>query len=284
VIDLRRPVRGTIDSLFGGDRFPEEQYDSPPGDPGLFGPDSVTWRVHADVSMFVGGIAALLLQSLHPRAAAVVASSSRFREEPLHRLSRTASFVGVTTYGPTDVAHAVIERVRRVHDRVPGASEPDLLTWVHVAEVASFLGAFRRYNVVSVDADRYFDETAVVAELLGARAVPRSSAAVDDYFERVRPELAASDASRDLLAFLHEPLGDNPITRSVYALFLQAAMAQLPSWARELHGWSAPRGADQLALRPLTATALQGIRCALGPSPIVQAARARVEASPSVAR
>src|SRR5947209_3542772 len=111
-------MRDAVGQLFGADRFPQERYDWPPGDPGLFGPDSVTWRVHADASMFVGGIAALLLQSLHPRAAAVVASSSRFRTEPLHRLGRTASFVAATTYGPTDVAEAVIARVRDVHDRV----------------------------------------------------------------------------------------------------------------------------------------------------------------------
>jgi uncharacterized protein (DUF2236 family) len=280
VIDLRRPVRGTIDSLFGGDRFPEEQYDSPPGDLGLFGPESVTWRVHADASMFVGGIAALLLQSLHPRAAAVVASSSRFRDEPLHRLSRTASFVGATTYGPTEVAHAIVERVRGVHDRIPGASEPDLLRWVHVAEVASFLGAYRRYNLVPVDADRYFEETALVAELLGATDVPRSAAAVDDYFARVQPELAASDESREMVAFLHRPLGDNPITRSVYSLFVQAAMAQLPAWARALHGWSAPPGADAFALRPATCAAVHAVRVALGPSPIVAAARARCATPP----
>ena len=90
--------------------------------------------------MFVGGIAALMLQSLHPRAAAVVAGSSRFREQPLHRLSRTGSFVAATTYAATPVAEAVIERVRRVHERIPGARDPDLLTWVHVAEVTSFLG------------------------------------------------------------------------------------------------------------------------------------------------
>ena len=278
MIDLRAPVRGVIGTLFGGDRFPEERYDAPLGDPGLFGPDSVTWRVHADASMFVGGIAALLLQALHPEAAAVVASSSRFREEPLHRLSRTASFIGVTTYGPTDVAHAVIDRVRAVHDRIPGASEPALLTWVHVAEVASFLTAYRRYNLWPVDADRYYDETAVVAELLGATEVPRSAAAVEAYFARLRPELGASDASRDLLGFLRRPLGDDPITRSTYALFLQAAMAQLPGWARRLHGMASPPGADALAIRPATFTALQAMRLALGPSPIVTAARARVAA------
>jgi uncharacterized protein (DUF2236 family) len=275
MIDFRRPVRGTIDSLFGGDRFPEEQYDDPPGDPGLFGPESVTWRVHADASMFVGGIAALLLQSLHPRAAAVVASSSRFREEPLHRLSRTASFVGVTTYGPTEVAHAVIERVRGVHERIPGASDPHLLTWVHTAEVASFLGAYKRYTVVPVDADRYYDETAVVAGLLGARDVPRSADAVHDYFIDIRGELASSDESREMVAFLKRPLGDDPATRAVYSLFVQAAFAQLPEWARALHGWSAPPGTDALALRPATFAAVHAIRLALGTSPILEASKTR---------
>ena len=176
--DPRDAVRSTIATLFSGDRFPEERYDEPLGDEGLFGSDSVAWRVHADTSMFVGGIAALMLQSLHPRAAAVVAGSSNFRERPLHRLSRTGSFVAATTYAATPVAEAIIARVRRVHDRIPGSSEPDLLTWIHVAEVTSFLAAYRRYHpslVFADDVDRYLDETAVVAERLGAVDVPRSA-------------------------------------------------------------------------------------------------------------
>jgi len=280
VIDLRSPVRETIGALFGSDRFPEERYDAPAGDPGLFGPDSVTWQVHADVSMFVGGIAALLLQALHPRAAAIVASSSRFREEPLHRLSRTASFVAATTFGPTDVADAVIARVREVHERV-GANDPDLLRWVHVAETVSFLTAYRRYNLPGVDADWYYDETAVVAERLGAADVPRSAAAVRTYFEELRPELAASDASRELVAFLQRPLGRDPFTRSIYGLFVQAGMAQLPGWARRLHGMSSPPGADRLFVRPATCAVLQTMRLALGPSPVLAAARSRSVAQTS---
>jgi len=274
VIDLRSPVRETIGALFGSDRFPEERYDAPAGDPGLFGPESATWRVHADVSMFAGGIAALLLQSLHPRAAAIVASSSRFREEPLHRLSRTASFVAATTFGPTHVAEAVIARVRDVHERV-GANHPDLLRWVHVAEVESFFTAYRRYNLPRVDADRYFAETTVVAERLGATDLPRSAAAVRAYFDDLRPELAASDASRELVEFLQRPLGRDPVTRAIYGLFVQAGMAQLPGWARRLHGMSSPPGADRLFVRPATGAVLEAMRLALGPSPVVALSRAR---------
>jgi uncharacterized protein (DUF2236 family) len=274
-------VRSGIGRLFSSDRFPEERYDEPLGDEGLFGSDSVTWRVHADVSMFVGGIAALLLQALHPRAAAVVAGSSRFREEPLHRLSRTGSFVAATTFAATPVAEAVIDRVRAVHARIPGASDPDLVTWVHVAEVTSFLAAYRRYfpcPLFAADVDRYFAETAVVAERLGGTDVPRSATEVRDYYAAVRPELAASDDSRELLTFLRRPIARDALTRGVHGLFLRAAEAQLPGWARRLHGMTLPPGADRFVIRPATWSALEALRLAAGPSPIRRASEVRAAA------
>jgi uncharacterized protein (DUF2236 family) len=281
ILDPRAAVRSGIGRLFSSDRFPEERYDEPLGDEGLFGSDSVTWQVHADVSMFVGGIAALMLQALHPRAAAVVAGSSRFREQPLHRLSRTGSFVAATTFAATPVAEAVIERVRGVHARIPGASDPDLLTWIHVAEVTSFLAAYRRYvlrPLFADDIDRYFAETAVVAERLGATGVPRSAKEVRSYYDAVRPDLGVSDDSRDLLAFLRRPIARDPLTRGVHVLFLRAAEAQLPGWARRLHGMALPPGADRLVIRPATWAALEALRLAGGPSPILAASRARAEA------
>lgn len=281
VPDPRAAVRQSIGTLFSADRFPEERYDVPLGDEGLFGSDSVTWRIHADVSMFVGGIAALMLQALHPRAAKVVAGSSRFREEPLHRLSRTGSFVAVTTYAGTPIAEAVIERVRRLHERIPGASEPDLLTWVHVAEVVSFLEAHRRYVPFPArgdDIDRYYDETAVVAERLGAAGVPHSAAEVTAYFDRVRPELTAGDDSADLMTFLRRPISSDPATATAHALFVRAAEAQLPRWAQELHGINLLPGSDLFVLRPAAFTALAALRAAAGSSPILALARARTEA------
>ena len=282
--DPRAVVRAGIGALFGSDRFPEEQYDEPLGDEGLFGADSVTWKVHADVSTFVGGIAALMLQALHPRAARIVSGSSRFREEPFHRLSRTGSFVAATTYAATPVAEAVIERVRDTHARIPGASEPDLLTWVHVAEVTSFVAAYRRYAVRPLgpgDVDRYFAEMVVVAERLGARDVPRSGREIRAYYERIRPELAASTDSAELLDFIHRPIGRDPVTRASHALIVQAAQAQLPAWAKELHGISFPPGADLLVLRPWTWSLLEALRLSLGSSPVLAAARRR---SAAVAR
>jgi uncharacterized protein (DUF2236 family) len=281
---IRDAVRGAIGSYFSSDRFAEEQYDEPLGDPGLFGPDSVTWRVHADVSMFVGGIAALLLQSLHPRAAAVVAGSSRFREQPLHRLSRTGSFVAATTYGSTPVAESIIDRVRAVHARIPGAAEPDLLRWVHVAEVSMFLASYRRFHPVplsATDIDRYYEENATVAERLGATRVPRSRAEVQQYFLDIRPELRTGPDAEELHAFLRRPLSEQAGVKAIYALFVQAAGAQLPGWARAMHGISLPPGADALGIRPATWAVLEALRLTAGPSPILGAARERASGVPS---
>ena len=292
-MDARRIVGGNLQRLFGSDRLPGEQYHDPPGDAGLFGPDSVTWRVHADISMFVGGISALMLQTLHPLAAAAVAEHSRYREEPLQRLSRTASFVAATTYGSTAVADSAIATVRAVHRRVVGvapdgrpyaANDPELLTWVHVAEAVSFLRAYRRYcpsPVGAADIDRYYAETAVVAERLGAAGVPRSRREVHDYLAGLRPQLAAGDQARDLFAFLRRPLAKDPVTTAAHTLLIQAAVGLLPGWARELHGVHQPPGFDRAVVQPATWTALNLLRVTLGPSPVLEQARRRVDAGPA---
>ena len=131
-------------------------YDEPKGDPGLFGPDSICWQVHGDFSsMIVGGFSALLLQMLHPLALAGVWDHSNFRDDMMGRLRRTAQFVAATTYAGTEDAAAIISKVRGIHERVQGttpngqhysAMDPDLLTWVHVAEARSFLNARLLYS------------------------------------------------------------------------------------------------------------------------------------------
>jgi uncharacterized protein (DUF2236 family) len=283
---VRAPIRSGVAALLGSDRFPEEQYDSPAGDPGLFGPESVTWRVHADVSMFVGGIAALMLQTLHPMAAAGVSDHSRFREEPLRRLSRTGSFVAATTYGATPVAESVIAAVRRVHERVNGVTEdgspyraddPDLLRWVHVAEVTSFISAHRRYcpfPVRGTAIDRYYAETAVVARRLGATDVPGSRADMLRYLAAMRPDLAASARARELLRFISRPVDRDPVTRSAHALLIQAAIGLLPGWARDLHDLRVPPH-DEIIVSGVTYAVLQSLRLGLGPSPVLERARRR---------
>lgn len=261
-------------------------------DAGLFGPESVTWRVHADLpSMLVGGLAALLLQSLHPLAMAGVAAHSRYREDPLGRLRRTASFLATTTYGSTAEADEAIARIRAVHDRVRGrsgdgrayaASDPELLEFVHVAEVTSFLKAHRFYGPLDLrpgDRDRYLEEMAVLARRLGALEVPTSEHEVAQYFSRVRPLLRATPEAREATAFLRgADLLGSWAERPARSLLLSAAIGILPFWARVELGLRPASLAELVAVRHLASAGLAALRFALGP-PVV----ARVSSAHSAA-
>src|SRR5437764_3706501 len=168
-------------------------------DLGLFGPDSVSWRIHADPSMLIGGLRALLVQALHPVAMAGVAQHSDYQDDPWGRLQRTVDYVVTTTFGDTATALAAGARVRAVHTRVRGvdpvtgrpyrADDPDLLLWVHAVEVHSFLAAYRRYGGLlrRADADRYLVEMVRAAELVGLDPadVPASTDDLRAYLRRV---------------------------------------------------------------------------------------------------
>ncbi|WP_369253481.1 oxygenase MpaB family protein [Geodermatophilus amargosae] len=219
---------------------------------GFFGPDSVTWKVHADPVYSVGGLRALLLQALHPVAMDGVARNSTFRESPWQRLVRTAEYVDVLTFGTRRDAVRAVRRVRGLHRPLGGTEEttgrsyrvddPDLLLWVHNCEVDSLLDVARRVGVVTAaEADRYVAEQVTAAELIGVdRAdVPASVAELADYFERLRPQLALTPAARDAWRFLVVP----PMPRWVQILtparpawgsLASLGVATLPPWARKL--------------------------------------------------
>ncbi|MCX6398290.1 MAG: oxygenase MpaB family protein [Propionibacteriales bacterium] len=212
--------------------------------PRWFTEQDPVWRVHADASMFVGGIRALLLQSLHPLAMAGVAGHSGFRSDPWGRLERTSTFLATTTFGTIDHAEATIARVRSIHERVRGtapdgrpyaASDPHLLDWVHLAEVDSFLTAFQRFGpgpLSSAEADQYVRQSGEVASRLGATAPPVTVAELQARLEGFRPELGATEAARDVARFLilNPPLP--VLARPGYGMLVAGAVASLPSWAR----------------------------------------------------
>jgi uncharacterized protein (DUF2236 family) len=197
--------------------------------------------------MLVGGIRALLLQMLHPLALAGVWEHSNFREDMLGRLRRTGQFVSGTTYGSTRDADWLIEKVRTIHLQVTGsvdgqpyaASDPALLTWVHVAEVSSFLAAHLRYRDphLSVQAqDRYYAEIALVAERLGARDVPRSRAAVERYLQAMRPALRCDQRTREVARLLRAAPAPSRLARPVGQMMLSAGIGLLPPWAAQMLG------------------------------------------------
>jgi uncharacterized protein (DUF2236 family) len=292
---LRRAVAGNMQAAFTVDRFPQEQYTDPPGDAGLFGPDSVTWRVHGHPSAIIGGFSSLMLQALHPLVMAGVAEHSSYKEDPLGRLGRTASFVGGTTYGSTEVAEAMIATVKAVHRHVRGiapdgrpyvATDPELVTWVHVAEMGSILWAHRRYHprpVRGTDLDRYFEETAVVAEKLGGTGIPRSRAEVRDYFHDIRGELVADTQAIEALAFIMQPMGRDPVARGVSNVIIQASLDLLPAWARSLYGIRRPPGFDATVVRPAAFAFINALDALSGPSLALEQAKARAAATPRLA-
>jgi uncharacterized protein (DUF2236 family) len=236
-------------------------------DPGLFGPSSVTWHLHADPAMWLAGVRALYLQALHPLAMRGVVQNSDFREDPWGRLMRTANFVGLTTYGPRPDAEAAGARVRRIHQRLRlhdpdtgethRVDEPDLLLWIHCAEVVSYLEVVRRagFPVTDAQADRYVDEQRRAAALVGLSEadVPGSVAALETYFAAVRPVLRATPEALDTLDFLlHPPVPTLLVPpRYLWTCVSDVAYSALPSWARELYG--RPGLPEQTATRRLRA-------------------------------
>jgi uncharacterized protein (DUF2236 family) len=201
-------------------------------------------QVHADAAMFVGGLRALLLQSLHPLAMAAVAAHSGYKGDPWGRLQRTSEFLATTTFGTAGDAQSMVDHIRAVHLRVNGiapdgrpyaASDPHLLHWVHIAEIDSFLRAYQRYGRSSLDAagrDAYVADTARIAASLGVIDPPRTEGELAAHLAAYRSELAGTKAAREAARFilLRAPV---PIAaRAPYGVLTAAAVSLLPRWAR----------------------------------------------------
>ncbi|MDN4474700.1 oxygenase MpaB family protein [Demequina sp. SYSU T00192] len=212
--------------------------------PRWFRAGSAIRRVHGDSSMYVGGLRALLLQSLHPLAMAGVAGHSGYRGDPWGRLTRTATFLAFTTFGTAEDAQETVDRIRAIHERVRGrasdgrayrASDPHLLRWVHVAEADSFLAAHQALGQRPLDAagcDAYVAQSAEVGRRLGATELPSTVAELREAIEGYRPELEASEAALDAADFLLREPPVGRATRVPYAMLASGAVALLPGWAR----------------------------------------------------
>jgi uncharacterized protein (DUF2236 family) len=243
----RRAGRLVFEQVSGGTagHARRERIHATPG-PRWFAADSAIARVHGDAAMFVGGLRALLLQSLDPLAVAAIADHSDYRADPWGRLARTSTFLAETTFATADDAQQAVDVVRAVHTRVHGtapdgtpytADDPELLDWVHVAEVDSFLLTHQRHGARALDGagcDAYLAQAATVASRLGAVDPPRDRTALRRALDRHRPTLARTPASDDIARFL---LAEPPLPRAargVYALLAAEAWASLPRAARQM--------------------------------------------------
>lgn len=294
---VRAQLAGSFRKVMAGGRpvdGPTPEWVTADGDIGLFGPDSVAWRVHGQLATLVGGLRALLLQTTHPLAMAGVAQHSAFRTDPFGRLQRTAGFLASTTFGTVADAERAIEVVKKVHARVQGsapdgrpysASDPHLLTFVHVTEVDSFLAAHQSLgndHLTRAECDRYVGEMAEVARRLGAEDVPVDVRELRAWLDDVRPELAmGADARRAVWFLLNPPLP--VIARPAYGIVTSSAVGLLPFWAQRMLWLPSFPPVDRLAVRPAMRSILALLEWAVGTSPQKEAARQRaVEADGAV--
>jgi uncharacterized protein (DUF2236 family) len=275
-----------------GTRDTRAAYAQPIGDPGLLGPRSVAWRVHRQfLVMMAGGMSSLLLQSLHPQALAAVWDHSQVHQNLKGRLGRTASFIAATTYGPTDMAESVIAHVNAIHARIHGigpdgqayqASDPELLMWVHVAEVHAFVQAHQWLAPTPLSApeiDTYVSEMALIAERLGVQNPPRRWVDLLQQLDSYRSDLRFDSRA----ATIHGLLLNFPVDwwdRPLMQALLATAQDLLPDWVWPLLGRSPAPAWRQQAHRRAIQTASLSIQWALEREGVSAVAARRMRATP----
>jgi len=256
-MSLSNRVRMSVSGMFGHGPSPLTNTGAYPGDTGLCGPGSISWQVIADVSVFVGAIRALLIQSAHPEVAAGVEDHSRYRHDPLGRLNRTAFYVTTATYGSMPEVNEAVELVRAAHSKVRGvshrgiaydASQPEFAAWVHNSLTDSFLVAYRALGpgLSDTDADRFVVEQARIGELLGAAPMPETAAELHDWV-RYHPEIAPSPGMRNAVEFLVN-LPVSRVQLAGYRVLLRGAVTTIPPELRTVLGLRARRGARSGAI------------------------------------
>ena len=278
--EIRRRIQSTLQSAIVGQEREPRDLTTPRSDEGYFGPGSVTWRVHTDAAMLIGGIRALLLQSMHPLAMAGVAEHSNYSTDPFGRLRRTSSFVADVSFGSKPEADAAVAMVKRVHQSVVGtapdgrpysANDPHLMAWVHHALIDSFLRSYQRYGskpLSPADADTYVAEQAGLAERMGAiePAPARSVAELRNWLVAIRPELKSTRAARDAAFFLVTvPMG--PTMTGPYAVMLGGAVSLLPGFVRRALWLPSSQLASRTVIEPAAALVTKTLGWALSNGP-----------------
>jgi uncharacterized protein (DUF2236 family) len=253
-------IRQSIRDMVGGGG-PPVAFLSPPGDRGLLGPESIAWKVHADfISMMIGGISSLILQALHPKALAGVWDHSSFREDLKGRLGRTAYFIAATTYGSTEMAENIIERVNLIHTKVSGtdelgqayhATDPHLLAWVHLTETRSFMSSFehhRQEQLTALQKDQYFLEMKMLGEKMGAIDLPSTYAHTESAIHSYLPELHFGERAKSIIDLLENFPG--PLRSKVFIkLISRAGFLNLPNWVYPVISRSVPNDFERYALK-----------------------------------
>lgn len=261
----------------------------PKGDPGLFGPDSVTWTVHAHfTAMMVGGLSSLMVQALHPRALSAVWDHSDFRHKLKDRLGRTAYFVAATTYGSESLAMGAIRRVNMIHANIRGvdlqgrpyiANEPALVRWVHLAEVTSFLRAYQhlaKTPLAETACDQYVEEMRRVGHLLGATDLPMSWRSTQEALLDYQGELSFDERAKEILKIVENYPADM-LDKPFMCLIMKAAFDVMPPWVLQRIERETPCSLQAQATKLALVVASQPVQWMLDQQGVSAVARQRVQ-------
>lgn len=253
-------IRKTIRDMVGS-KGPPVAFLTPPGDRGLFGPESIAWKVHEDfISMMIGGISSLILQALHPQALAGVWDHSSFREDLKGRLGRTAFFIAATTYGSNEMANNIINKVNNIHVKITGfdefnkpytANDPHLLAWVHLTETLSFMNSFESHrNEILKDKqkDQYFLEMKMLGQRMGAIDLPSTYAGTEAAVEAYIPELHFGDRAKSIIELL-EHFPSSLTAKPFIKLISRAGFHNLPDWVYPIIKKPMPSYFERLAIK-----------------------------------
>jgi uncharacterized protein (DUF2236 family) len=249
---LPRPLAWRLErasrSLLEPDGGSAADFSQPPGEPAFSSPSSVSWRIFKNpVSLFIGGIAAVILELAEPSVRTGVWEHSGFRSDPVRRLKRTGLAAMVTVYGARSMAEAMIARVRRMHDRVRGltpsgvsysANDPELLNWVHVTAAFGFSQAYHTYvePLSAAVRDSYYKETAATASLYGVTRAAATEAEVLALFEAMHGRLEPSPILFEFLDIMRKAPVLPPLFRPAQPVFVRAAVSLTPAWLRQTLG------------------------------------------------
>jgi uncharacterized protein (DUF2236 family) len=267
---VRQTGRHDEPHIFGG----------PSGDPGLIGPDSMSWEINGDIaSVVIGGLGAIVMEILHPSVMAGVQDMSRYQEQPERRGKTTFGYVVTTTFANTEAATRLINAVKKMHGRVEGtrpdgvpyrALDPELIGWVHTCIPWAIMTAYERYNRPLSDEqkDRYLGEQALIGRMGGAGEIPETVADLRRYVEDMRAKLAVTQQTLQFFEFLMTmPFGvplPGPLSRAAHRFQAEAGMSLMPAWARRMTGFDSLVIERRLVHHPSLAAYARAIRWAFG--------------------
>jgi uncharacterized protein (DUF2236 family) len=251
---VQRSLNAAADSLFNPPQNRRVDFAIPRGEAALVSADSVSWRVFKNpIALFVGGVAAVIMELAEPSIRAGIWEHSSFRKDPMGRLRRTGSAAMTTVYGARSVAESMIAGIVKRHAKVVGtthngvsysASDEALLTWVHTTAAYGFVNAYSQY-VAPLTADEFdglFREAVPSGDLYGAINAPVSSKALTEFFAQMAPRLEASPIIFEFLQIMRmAPAFPKPL-RWMQPVLVRAAVDILPQWLRERLGLGKPLG------------------------------------------